>query len=380
MTCNSNMRRILFLLLSLVFFNGGNSFSSLSYNNGVDMSVDGVVNLLSSSIMHRGFCSASFLRRGGISMRVKKNANDGASDVSLGKFMVPKYLPKSENQQKYVDCLKKPDMKIVIGVGAAGTGKTLFACCQAVYDLKRGAIQKIIMTRPVVPVEEEIGFLPGSLVHKMDPWTRPIFDILLEFYSQKDIDAMLHGGVIEISPLGFMRGRTFKRAFIIADEMQNSSPNQMLMLTTRIGDDSKMVITGDLNQSDRSRDNGLGDLLGKIKAACMASSNVTRGIGYVEFGVGDIQRSPIVSDVLRIYEGGFSASGASDVANVSVAVSTVVSPQVNSSAMADAVVAENRIKIQNAIKKMVRDYTERRDNDAAMIPAEDVSKNYKPPI
>jgi len=290
--------------------------------------------------------------------------------------MTPKYLPKSENQKKYVECLKKSDMKIVIGVGAAGTGKTLFACCEAVSQLKIGAVQKIIMTRPVVPVEEEIGFLPGSLVHKMDPWTRPIFDILLEFYSQKDIDSMVHGGVIEISPLGFMRGRTFKRAFIIADEMQNSSPNQMLMLATRIGDDSKMVITGDLKQSDRGHDNGLADLLGKIKAAGAVSSNFTRGIGYVEFGGGDIQRSPIVSDVLRIYEGGFSPT----VSPISApAMTNATTNVVNSTAMADAVVAENRIKIQNAIKKMVRDYSTRRDNDAAMIPAEDFSEKYTEP-
>ena len=366
--------RILFLLLSIGFFDIGVSF--LSCQNGD-------YNILSSSIMHRRVSASNLLSRC-ISIRAKKKSND-ATGATLGKSMTPKYLPKSENQKKYVECLKKSDMKIVIGVGAAGTGKTLFACCEAVSQLKTGAVQKIIMTRPVVPVEEEIGFLPGSLVHKMDPWTRPIFDILLEFYSQKDIDSMVHGGVIEISPLGFMRGRTFKRAFIIADEMQNSSPNQMLMLATRIGDDSKMVITGDLNQSDRGRDNGLGDLLGKIKAASMASSNVTRGIGYVEFGVGDIQRSSIVSDVLRIYEGGFSVSGVSgvsgvsNVANVSAAVLPAVSPPLNSTAMADAVVAENRIKIQNAIKKMVREYSTRRDNDAAMIPAEEISKKYMGP-
>jgi phosphate starvation-inducible PhoH-like protein len=359
MTCNIMMstRRVLFLSWILTFLNR-------NYSVGYNMQ--------SLDIMRRSFHS-----RPNLFMRMKKNAN--GVDASVGKFMVPKYLPKSENQKKYVECLKKHDMKIVIGVGAAGTGKTLFACCQAVDDLKRGVIQKIIMTRPVVPVEEDIGFLPGSLMHKMDPWTRPIFDILLEFYSQKDIDAMVHGGVIEISPLGFMRGRTFKRAFIIADEMQNSSPNQMLMLATRIGDDSKMVITGDLNQSDRGRDNGLSDLLVKIKAAAAAStvsSNYTRGIGYVEFGVGDIQRSPIVSDVLRIYE------GIGSVANVVVpsapAVNNITS-LVNSTVMADAVVAENRVKIQAAIKKMMRDYSTRRENDAAMIPAEHISKKYTEP-
>jgi len=132
----------------------------------------------------------------------------------------PVYSPRTMNQKTYVKYLGEPDTKIVLGVGAAGSGKTLFACYSAIQELRRGAISKIIMTRPVVPVEEEeIGFLPGSLINKMDPWTRPIFDILLEFYAQKDIDAMLHGGVIEISPLAFMRGRTFKRSFIIADEM-----------------------------------------------------------------------------------------------------------------------------------------------------------------
>jgi phosphate starvation-inducible protein PhoH and related proteins len=361
-----SVRRILFLLLSIGFFDVGISF----------LSSQCIGDNMLSSMHHVGYGAS--LRRG-ISMRAKKKVND-ATGATLGKSMTPKYSPKSENQYKYTDCLKNPNMKIVIGVGAAGTGKTLFACCEAVSQLKTGAVQKIIMTRPVVPVEEEIGFLPGSLVHKMDPWTRPIFDILLEFYSQKDIDAMVHGGVIEISPLGFMRGRTFKRAFIIADEMQNSSPNQMLMLATRIGDDSKMVITGDLKQSDRGRDNGLGDLLGKVKAAGMASSNFTRGIGYVEFGVRDIQRSPIVSDVLRIYEGDFSAANVS--ANVVVPSSTRlinVTSVVNSTAMADAVVAENRVKIQNAIKKMARDYSTRRDNDAAMIPAEEISKKFVAP-
>jgi phosphate starvation-inducible PhoH-like protein len=171
------------------------------------------------------------------------------------------------------------------------------------------------MTRPVVPVEEEeIGFLPGSLINKMDPWTRPIFDILLEFYTQKDIDAMLQGGVIEISPLAYMRGRTFKRAFIIADEMQNSSPNQMLMLTTRLGEGSKMVITGDLKQSDRGSNNGLSDLLQKIKAynnyRALFRGNATStietsslvSIKYVELSTHDVQRSAIVSQIIDIYE------------------------------------------------------------------------------
>lgn len=220
----------------------------------------------------------------------------------------PVYKPRTLNQKTYVKYLGETDTKIVLGVGAAGSGKTLFACYTAIQELRRGTITKIIITRPVVPVEEEeIGFLPGSLINKMDPWTRPIFDILLEFYAQKDIDAMLHGGVIEISPLAFMRGRTFKRAFIIADEMQNSSPNQMLMLTTRLGEGSKMVITGDLKQSDRGVNNGLSDLLGKLKTYdsrhSESNSTTVAAIKYVELESEDVQRSAIVAKILDIYGG-----------------------------------------------------------------------------
>ena len=249
-----------------------------------------------------------------ISMRAKKRDDEGGYDMPL-KSISPVYSPKTSNQKTYVQYLGEPDTKIVLGVGAAGSGKTLFACYTAIQELRRGTISKIIMTRPVVPVEEEeIGFLPGSLIHKMDPWTRPIFDILLEFYTQKDIDAMLQGGVIEISPLAYMRGRTFKRAFIIADEMQNSSPNQMLMLTTRLGEGSKMVITGDLKQSDRGSNNGLADLLQKIKAynnyRALFRGNATStietsslvSIKYVELSTHDVQRSAIVSQIIDIYE------------------------------------------------------------------------------
>ncbi len=240
--------------------------------------------------------------------RQKKNADSKSTAAEL-------YKPRTENQALYVKYLTDISTPIVVGVGPAGSGKTLFACNQAVAALRAGFVQKIILTRPIVPVEEDIGFLPGSLINKMDPWTRPIFDILLEFYPQKDIDSMLHNGVLEISPLAYMRGRTFKLAFVIADEMQNSSPNQMLMLTTRIGEQSKLVITGDLAQSDRGSMNGLADFIGKIRAyektvhtdlveTTRKHDKESLGIRIVEMENQDIQRSPIVAKLLKIYGGG----------------------------------------------------------------------------
>ena len=215
--------------------------------------------------------------------------------------LAPVYKPRSENQQQYVDYLNNATIPIVFGIGPAGCGKTLFACTSAIHQLRSGTIKKIILTRPIVPVEEEeIGFLPGSLINKMDPWTRPIFDIFLEFYQQKDLDSMIHSGVIEISPLAYMRGRTFKGAYIIADEMQNSTPNQMLMLTTRIGPGSKMAITGDLKQSDRSVSNGLLDIMIKIREQTLADENFP--IKMVEMNYGDIERSPIVATILKMYQ------------------------------------------------------------------------------
>ena len=229
----------------------------------------------------------------------KKNKND---DVKL-KTIFPEYKPRGPNQELYFKSLQDPSTDIVLGVGPAGSGKTMFACYIAVQELIKGNIKKIIMTRPLVSVDkEDIGFLPGKLENKMDPWTRPIFDILLEFFSQREIDSMIKSGTIEISPLAYMRGRTFKNAFIIADEMQNSSPNQMLMMTTRIGEGTKMVITGDLKQSDRNDENGLLDFIQKIKMNNNHEKDEKNNIQLVELDASDIERSPVVKKILKLYE------------------------------------------------------------------------------
>ena len=161
---------------------------------------------------------------------------------------------------------------------------------------QEGIVDKLIVTRPAVSVDEDLGFLPGTLNEKMAPWTRPIFDVLGEYYQAKDIAKMLEEGVIEISPLAYMRGRTFKNSFIIADEMQNATDSQMKMLLTRIGDGSKLVVTGDLNQHDRGYEsNGLKMFMERL---------LERGserIKIVNFDRGDVERHPVVEEVLRIY-------------------------------------------------------------------------------
>lgn len=208
---------------------------------------------------------------------------------------IPNTIPKNDHQRDYNRVLygMKP---MVFAVGPAGTGKTMLACYAAIQGLNDDSFKKIILTRPAVSVEEDIGYLPGTLEEKMDPWTRPIMDIFAEFYSQLQIASMIKEKIIEICPLAYMRGRTFKNSFIIADEMQNSTPNQMKMLLTRIGDDSKMVITGDLRQHDRKYDeNGLKDIYERIK------DHTHKRIECITFEHADIERSPIVKDILDIY-------------------------------------------------------------------------------
>lgn len=207
------------------------------------------------------------------------------------------------NQKKYSNYLSDPLMPVVIAYGPAGTGKTLLACQNAIKEYQNNNINKIIITRPIISVGEELGFLPGTINEKMDPWTRPIFDIFREYYSEKNLKDMIRDNILEISPLAFMRGRTFTKSYIIADEMQNSSPKQMIMLTTRLGIDSKLVITGDLQQCDlNTSDNGLKDLLKKLKFHDPSYIEEEEPfIEIVQLDNNDIKRSPIVSKMINIY-------------------------------------------------------------------------------
>jgi phosphate starvation-inducible PhoH-like protein len=227
----------------------------------------------------------------------------------------PLYQPRTPNQALYLKYLIDERVKIVLGVGPAGCGKTLFACHRAIEEYMEGGIQKIVITRPMVSVEDEsVGFLPGDMTQKMAPWTRPIFDIFHEYFDPLDVQDMIAKGIIEISPLAYMRGRTFKDAFIIADEMQNSTPNQMLMLTTRLGENAKMAITGDLKQSDKGvENNGLADFMRKLYTYRRVKNSQSGGEGGVVGGgnlgvklvqlcASDVCRSEIVSRILDMYQ------------------------------------------------------------------------------
>ena len=281
------------------------------------------------------------------------------------------YTPKTINQETYFNYLNDCTNKIIISTGPAGTGKTLFACQKAITQMKAQEIDKIIITRPVVTVEEEIGFLPGNLIKKMDPWTKPIFDIFLEFYSKTELDLMLHNGKIEICPLAFMRGRTFKNAFIIADEMQNSSPNQMKMLVTRLGENSRMVITGDLKQTDIIKENGLYDFVTRMEGYH------TNLIKLIKLENDDIERSEIVKTVIAIYEykktSNFIADLKPHMNTTTVTNTTVTNTTVTNTTVTNATITKLYGTAEESTTSDIKKFG---DDDAALIPKRYISRNF----
>jgi phosphate starvation-inducible protein PhoH and related proteins len=206
-------------------------------------------------------------------------------------------VPKTLNQEKYILSLLNEETDIVVVSGPAGTGKTYLAMVAAIKALRSGECNHIILTRPAVEVDDEKhGFLPGDLNQKMEPWTRPLLDVLKEYYTTKEIQTMLDDQVIEIAPLAFCRGRNFKYSWVILDEAQNATPGQLKMIMTRIGVNSKIVITGDIEQTDRrNSQNGLADLIHRLEAYPVP------GLSSCKFEVQDVQRHKIIQHVLKLY-------------------------------------------------------------------------------
>ena len=206
-------------------------------------------------------------------------------------------VPKSLNQENYIIALLDENTDIVVVTGPAGTGKTYLAMQAAIKAMRDGECDRIILSRPAVGVDDEKhGFLPGDINQKMEPWTRPLMDVLREYYTVAEIAHMLEEQIIEIAPLAFCRGRNFKHSWVVLDEAQNATPGQLKMIMTRIGVGSKIVITGDIEQADRkSADNGLLDLQNRLR------KGVIPGLQLCTFDIKDVQRHRIIEHVLNLY-------------------------------------------------------------------------------
>src|SRR5277367_3951499 len=205
-----------------------------------------------------------------------------------------KVAPKTVNQKRYVDSIRSNT--ITFGVGPAGTGKTFLAVAMAAAALARHEVNRIILTRPAVEAGERLGFLPGDLMAKVDPYLRPLFDALHDMLDPEKVSQYLERGMIEIAPLAFMRGRTLNHSFVILDEAQNSTPEQMKMFLTRIGFGSKAVVTGDITQIDLPR----GHKSGLIEARQVLKR--VRGIAFTHFQSNDVVRHPLVQRIVNAYE------------------------------------------------------------------------------
>ncbi|NQT75214.1 MAG: PhoH family protein [Candidatus Omnitrophica bacterium] len=202
--------------------------------------------------------------------------------------------PKTKGQKRYVDAIRGND--IVFGIGPAGTGKTYLAMAMAVNALKKQEVSRIILTRPAIEAGESLGYLPGSLYEKVTPYLRPLYDALYDMMEVDRIQGCIERGIIEVAPLAYMRGRTLNGSFIILDEAQNSTTDQMKMFLTRLGFDSKTVITGDATQSDlpSEKESGLNHVQRILKQI--------KGIKFVHFTGEDVVRHPLVQEIIKAYE------------------------------------------------------------------------------
>jgi phosphate starvation-inducible PhoH-like protein len=220
------------------------------------------------------------------------NALVGGASVEVGRHK--RILPRTENQRLYLETIR--ESSLTFGIGPAGTGKTYLAMAMAVQALLRREVGRIILTRPAVEAGEKLGFLPGSLFEKIDPYLRPLTDALHDMLHGEEVSRRMERGVIEIAPLAFMRGRTLNDAFIILDEAQNTTSEQMRMFLTRMGFDSKAVINGDVTQIDLPR----GTTSGLIEAKKVLAD--VPGISFVHFTEKDVVRHPLVQEVIRAYD------------------------------------------------------------------------------
>ena len=217
-----------------------------------------------------------------------------AARARASTFNLRPFDARSEHQRRYLESIQK--RTLTFGLGVAGTGKTFLAVASALRALRAGECRRLIVTRPVVEAGEKLGFLPGDVQAKLNPYMRPVYDAFTELLEFEDLARLEEAGAIEVAPLAYMRGRTLSRAFVILDEAQNTTLPQMKMFLTRLGEDSRMVVTGDPSQTDleRGQRSGLVDAVTRLQGFA--------DVGVVEFSVADICRHPLVEQIVRAYE------------------------------------------------------------------------------
>lgn len=225
---------------------------------------------------------------------LKNLSKNPIKDNSKDTLLPNRVKPKTAGQRRYIEAISKNP--ITFGIGPAGTGKTYLAVAMAISALKNKEVKRIILTRPAVEAGEKLGFLPGDLQAKIDPYLRPLYDSLYDMMDSSKIDFFLENAIIEVAPLAFMRGRTLNDAFIILDEAQNTTPEQMKMFLTRMGFHSKVVVTGDITQID---------LPNNVTSGLNISERILKdidGIGFLYFKESDVVRHPLVASIIKAYE------------------------------------------------------------------------------
>ena len=288
---DQNLKNLASLTKTNIFFRG-NSITCKGEKDNIDAFCEAIKFLINKYFLTK------IIEKEDIILSVEKNIELEKSNVKTFKQLIKtprkSVIARSEKQSDYIKALKEND--IIISLGPAGTGKSFLAVSVGITMLMEKKIERVILSRPAVEAGEKLGFLPGDMKEKVDPYLRPLYDALYELFGADKIDKKIESGEIEIAPLAFMRGRTLSNAFIILDESQNTTAVQMKMFLTRLGENSKMIITGDLSQVD---------LPSGTKSGLRESINILKNveeIGFLEFSDNDVVRNPLVSKIVKQYE------------------------------------------------------------------------------
>jgi len=288
---DQNLKSLSKLTITEIYFRG-NSFTCKGSKENLAIFCEAIKFLINKYLI------TNIIEKEDIVLAVKKNIEIKESNIKSFKQLIktPKksIIARSEKQSEYIKALKEND--IVLSLGPAGTGKSFLAVSVAVILLMEKKIDRVILSRPAVEAGEKLGFLPGDMKEKVDPYLRPLYDALYELFGADKIDKKIETGEIEIAPLAFMRGRTLKNCFAILDEAQNATETQIKMFLTRIGENSKLVVNGDPSQVD---------LINKSHSGLVKSKNILKHlkeIKIIEFDQNDVVRHPLVSKIIRAYQ------------------------------------------------------------------------------